>query len=97
MLGDAKAELGPARAVDVADVDATQDLALGVDDDKVQGGALVIFEYPTGEAVIEVLEVFVTTVTNSRGEESSVSPLEPFQGPGVIEGKELQPGRGVHD
>jgi hypothetical protein len=96
MLGDSEAELGHVREIDVADVDATQDFALGVDDDEVQGGALLVLAYPIGKAVIEVLEVLVTAVTDPRGEEGPVGPLEPFQGARVLEAEKLQPRHGVH-
>jgi len=96
MLGDSEAELGQVGAVDIADVYATQDFALSVDEHKVQRGALSVLKCSAGEAVIEVLEVFVSAVTNSRGEEGPVSPFEPFEGPGVVGGEELQPGSGIH-
>lgn len=65
--------------MDVADVDATQDFVVGVDDDEVQGGALLVLANAPGKAFIEVSEVFFTAVTNSLGEEASVIPLEALQ------------------
>ena len=37
-----------------------------------------------------MLEEVVPAVTDSRSEEGAVGPLEPFQGPGVIEREALQ-------
>ncbi|HEU4566420.1 MAG TPA: hypothetical protein VFR99_00195 [Marmoricola sp.] len=74
-LGDSEAQLGHVREIDVADVDATQYFAIGVDDDEVQGGAPLVLAYPIGQAVIEVVEVIVTAVTDSRGEEGPVGPV----------------------
>lgn len=59
------------------------------DDDEEQGCAPSVLPYASGEAVIEMLEEVVPTVTDLRSEEGTVGPFEPFQGPGMVRGEEF--------
>ncbi len=67
-----------------------------VNNDKEKRHARLVLVYASGELVIELLEVVVSSVANALREEGPVGTLEALGCPGVVERQQLQPRTVVH-